>query len=85
MANESSMAETVRLLSKDVWHGNGKPGLCTRMEVEEGRMDNVEKRVGNIGKMFWAVILLLLTILGTQVGELMSPHHEASPSRSYIE
>lgn len=77
----------VAAIEKDLWKGNGKPGLCTRMEVAEGdieavnaRCDNTDKRFDNIDKKVWAVIMIGLTILGTSVANLIkSEEHHSSP------
>jgi hypothetical protein len=69
-----SIAAIVRRHDKDLYRGNGKPGLTTRMaqqesamEVATGRIDKADKRQDRTQSMFWAIILLLLTILGTGV------------------
>ncbi len=58
-------------LEKDCYYGNGKPGLCTRVEVAEGDIKTVEKRLDNIDKKCWALILLALTILGTEIADMV--------------
>lgn len=73
-------------IERDMYYGNGKPGICTRMEVAEGDIADVTKRLDNIDKKFWALILLALTILGTDIAELVKaqePHRQNM--NSYVE
>ncbi len=69
--SESSIHGLVERHDKDLYRGNGKPGLTTRMQQAEDRMDSHEdcmdtfdERITGIDKKFWAIILLLLTLLG---------------------
>ena len=52
----------------DLYRGNGKPGLTTRVAVCEERIDGVkellEKLTANQSKMTWLVLATLLTVLG---------------------
>ena len=41
---ESSMEEDIRLLKKDMWYGNGLPGMTTRMKTVEDKVEKLEKR-----------------------------------------
>lgn len=79
-------SEIVRRMEKDLYYGNGKPGICTRMEVAEGHIEGVTERLDNIDKKFWALILLALTILGTDVASLFKDNHQdLQPIHSYNE
>lgn len=60
---------------KDLYRGNGKPGLCTRIQTEEDRMDATEKRIDGIDKKFGAIIVLLLTILGGVMTSMIRGAH----------
>ena len=71
-------------LKRDMWFGNGKPGITTRVSSGEDRMTALEKNVSQIKTMFWAIVLLLLTILGTVIGsDILGPHvAQGQPSHS---
>jgi len=63
---------------KMLLEGNGKPGLTTRMqqvedcmEVQEQRITDQGKRIDKIDTKFWAIILLLLTLLGGVVTDIV--------------
>lgn len=82
MPNSSgeTLAELVYRHEKDLYRGNGLPGLCTRMKVVEDdveatnlRCDKSDERQEKTQRMFWAVILLLLTIFGTQLASFFKP------------
>jgi len=47
-------------LEKYMWHGNGKPGLMTRMELME---DTVTKINANLSKIVWLLIATLSAVL----------------------
>lgn len=53
----------VTKLEKDVIHGNGLPGLTTRMAIQEERMDKTDKNVKSIDNKFWAIVLMLITVM----------------------
>lgn len=55
----------------DLYHGNGKPGITNRLQVIEDDVSRSAEQVEFLDKKFWAIILLLLTILGTVIGELL--------------
>lgn len=69
----------VAKLEKDVIHGNGLPGLTTRMAIQEGDMEDVKERMAtlkretkesleSINGKFWALIsLVLATLVGVIV------------------
>lgn len=63
---------------KDLYRGNGKPGLTTRMQQAEDKMENIDTciedqslRIDKIDKKFWAIILLLLTLLGGVIADIV--------------
>jgi hypothetical protein len=73
-------------LEKDMWHGNGKPGLTTRMQQAEDALSatkiNIEdtnKRISSTDRKFWAIILLLLTLLGGLAMDLVKAY--SAPER----
>lgn len=103
-----TIVEMVRYHEKLLLRGNGKPGLCTRMETQENAMDAVterfdktddimrekfaemtkdthnksmatNKRIDNTQKMFWVIIILLITTLSTTVAELAKDRPRAQP------
>lgn len=72
MSNSGDIASTVRRLEQDVWHGdNRKPGLTTRVQQSEDRLDSGDRRmttqdnkIDKFASMGWTIILLLLTCIG---------------------
>lgn len=82
-----SIASLVRRHDKDLYRGNGKPGLTTRMarqedamEVAIDRLDKSDKRQDRTQSMFWAIILLLLTILGGVITDAVKVHNDTQPA-----
>lgn len=82
MSNGGDISATVRRLEQDVWHGdNRKAGLTTRIQQAEDRLDSgdrrmttQDKRIDSFANMFWAIILLLLTILGGVIADIVRHH-----------
>lgn len=62
---------TERRLSKmetDLYYGNGKPGITTRLATLEDHMNDSKDRLKSIDNKFWAMIsLLLATLVGVIV------------------
>lgn len=56
---------------KDLYRGNGKPGLTTRMQQAEDCMEVQGERIDKIDRKFWAIILLLLTLLGGVITDIV--------------
>lgn len=61
-----------------LYRGNGKPGLCTRMQQAEDRLDSgddrmsaQDARIDNFVKMGWAIILLLVSCLAGIITEII--------------
>lgn len=52
--------KTLERLEKDVYHGNGKPGLTTRMALMEDRADGFDETIDafkrNFSKAVWVLI-----------------------------
>lgn len=74
-----SISAMVRRHDRDLYRGNGKPGITTRLTQSEDAMDAAmdriersEKRQEQIAKMFWAIILMFFTILGGIVTEMVT-------------
>ena len=58
----------VRRHDQDLYHGDQRaPGLTTRMEGIEVRVKDQEAKQVTIARMFWAIILMLISILTTVV------------------
>lgn len=89
----SNLADEKRLdrVYNDVYFGNGKPGLTTRMQSVEERQDAMDERCDKSDKKFdrmqamlWTMIVLLLTILGTTLAEMVKGHEQPrNPNTSY--
>jgi hypothetical protein len=82
-----SIASVVRRHDKDLYRGNGKPGLTTRMARQEDamdaaceRLDKSDKRQDRTQSMFWAIILLLLTILGGVITDTVKARGDSQPA-----
>lgn len=62
------LAQTVQKHDDDLYRGNGKPGLTTRMAVCEERIDDVkesfDKLMAHQSRMTWLALGTLLTVLG---------------------
>lgn len=71
----SSVADDKKLerVYNDMYFGNGKPGITTRMA-------SAEEKLSAITKMFWVLVTLMLTLIGTTVAgdikerEVPQPH-----------
>ena len=50
------LEEDITRLKKDMWYGNGKPGMTTRME-------KVEEAVASMKYYFRAIMLILIGLL----------------------
>lgn len=70
-----SISSMVMRHEKDLYRGNGKPGICTRMETGEDRMDGIESRQDKIDTKFNAIIILLITILAGLVTSMVRSAH----------
>lgn len=66
-------AEKVEKMWTDMYHGDArKPGLTTRMEQAENRDEEQDKRMDTVDGKFWAIILLLVTLLGSVAFDLLA-------------
>jgi len=88
----SDLTERARLdrVYNDVYFGNGKPGLTTRMQSAEERQDamdlrcdKADKDLANTRKMFWAIIVLLLSILGSTLADNFKSREQATPAAGH--
>lgn len=57
MSNGCPHTEVINKLTKDMYYGNGKPGMTTRMEVMEGVVSDIRK------SLRWGVRLLAGTFV----------------------
>lgn len=61
-------------LKRDMWYGNGKKGVTTRLDLGEDRMDRLEKAQGKQNtKQNWALTLLITTLVAVIVN-LVTKH-----------
>lgn len=67
--------EDITHLKKDMWFGNGQPGVTTRLAKVEGRMDKVEKNQSATVRLLVSILLLLIAALGTEIGALATRPH----------
>lgn len=42
--------DRIKRLEKDMWHGNGKPGMTTRMAVAEECMDTINANIARLNR-----------------------------------
>lgn len=66
-------------INKDMYYGNGKPGITTRVQQAEDKLvaldecdELMTKRINGVENKFWAIILLLITILGGVVTDIIT-------------
>ena len=50
-------------LKRDMWWGNGKKGVTTRLEMAEDRMDRLEEESRIRNRQFWAILILLVAAI----------------------
>lgn len=88
----SDLTERARLdrVYNDVYFGNGLPGLVTRMKQSEDRheamderCEKADKRMDRLGIMFWAIIVLLLSILGSTLANTFKTSSPAAPTSNH--
>lgn len=86
MSNGNTEKERLDRVYNDVYFGNGKPGLTIRMQSAEDRQDAMDDRcdksdksVAETRRMLWAIILLLLTILGSTLADNFKSHEQSQP------
>jgi hypothetical protein len=66
------MVQRMERVTNDMYFGDArKPGLMTRAEQLEGRMDEVERDQDATGRKFNAILGLLITILGGLITEMV--------------
>jgi len=75
--NGVDVAGRLGRVEKDLYYGNGKPGITTRIQQNEDcleqhgeRMDAHDRRIDGVDTKFWAIILLLITLLAGVVVDI---------------
>jgi len=76
-------SETLEHLARDMWYGNGRPAVTTRILTLEretqqdsdagtigSRVTNIERTMSKVDKLFYAVIVAILAM----IGEIISNH-----------
>lgn len=77
-------AQRLQRVYNDMYFGNGKPGITTRMAGAETKIGEHEKTISDIKKMFWAIVVLILSVLGTTLADIIKGHDAPPPaSHSY--
>ena len=74
--------EMVQRHERELHRRNGKEGLFTRMAEQETLTGNLSADMKRVKAMFWAIILLLLTILGGVVVD--ASRHNDAPQHSDV-
>lgn len=67
MQNGERTEDRISALEKDMWRGNGKPGITTRLATLEDDVERLERKQRLIANQGWAILLLLLTLMGTVI------------------
>lgn len=92
---EHNGGETIQQMiqrhEKDLYRGNGLPGLCTRVKSTEDDVilltktcEETNKRLGRTQTMFYTIIVLLLSILATTLVDMLKPHEQnQAPSSNH--
>jgi hypothetical protein len=60
--------ETIRNMERVIWQGDNNKAPLVSLE---GRMTEVEKEQSSLDSKFWAIIVLLFTILGGLVVDMV--------------
>lgn len=61
--DDTSLHRMVLRHDKDLYLGNGSPGLTTRMALQEGKMMASETKMNTIQMQLWGCIGLLISTL----------------------
>lgn len=69
----ADLEETGSKLFTDMYYGNGKPGITTRMAMSE---DAIEKIGSNLSKLVWLGLATFFTVIGFVIEQLLTrgPH-----------
>ena len=70
----SEIEEKLDKHDKDLYTGNGKPGLTTRMLIQEQAMDKREKADEKMKNWIVTLVFLVLATLFTLIGNLVKGH-----------
>lgn len=57
----SALEHTVGKHEKDLYHGNGKPGITTRVAMTEETLGKISK---HLGRLVWLGVGTLMTVVG---------------------
>lgn len=73
-----AIGKRIERIEKDMWYGNGKPGLTTRMESVESRMTTIEKyiteRESRLQNRLNLMIGAIFTLAGAVILQLVFKH-----------
>jgi hypothetical protein len=74
--------EDFKRLRQDMWFGNGKPGVTSRLNTLEGDVVNLKEAQADANKKFWAIIILLIaSIVGAATD--MITHRESNERQQH--
>lgn len=59
--NSESGRHRIDKIWNDLYHGNGKPGVCTRLELLEDAMDRTENAIEKFNKTLDRVVWLIVS------------------------
>lgn len=76
-------AEKLERVYNDMYFGNGKPGITTRMAGAETKLEQHDRSITDIKRMFWTIVLLILSVLGTTVIDIIKGHEQSAPPPSH--
>jgi|HubBroStandDraft_1064217.scaffolds.fasta_scaffold1302926_2 hypothetical protein len=66
-------AEALQMVQKhenDLYRGNGRPGLITRLALAEERLDGVKESIEHSEKLFQKIVLMIVAIGLTTLADL---------------
>lgn len=66
--------ERFQRIEKDLWYGNGKRGLTTRMQQVEDKIENMSKSAEQAEKNSFQIKLLLIGAIVTAIAAAIISH-----------
>lgn len=71
MTDGNGVTRRVERLEKDMWYGNGKPGITTRTESLESRVTIIEKYINERESRLQARMNIMITAIFTLAGAVI--------------
>lgn len=84
--DDGSIEWMVRKHEQDLYRGNGKPGMTTRINDLERDMEAIKENRKTRDAQIWAIILMVLGLIASAVwNDFIRPVAPQSTQRSYID